>query len=130
MNDPAFHRNGMRHPIKRALQMWVRRRFWRMNVDPTASIAATAYVDRTWPKGVHIGAGAIIDEEAVILTHDMTRGIYRDTHIGSDCYVGPRAIILPGIRLGANARVAAGAVVTRDVPENVEVAGNPAKARE
>lgn len=37
------------------------------------------------------------------------------------------AIILPGVTVGENAIVAAGAVVTKDVPDNVIVAGAPAK---
>lgn len=41
--------------------------------------------------------------------------------------IGANATILPGITIGANAMVGAGAVVTRDVPDNAIVAGNPAK---
>ncbi len=37
------------------------------------------------------------------------------------------AIICPGVTIGKNAIVAAGAVVTKDVPDNVVVGGNPAK---
>ena len=41
--------------------------------------------------------------------------------------VGGGAILLPGVRIGQNAVVGAGAVVTRDVPANTVVAGNPAR---
>jgi len=41
--------------------------------------------------------------------------------------IGANATILPGIRIGKNALVGAGSVVTKDVPDNVVVAGNPAK---
>ena len=47
--------------------------------------------------------------------------------IGDFCFVGPRAIILPGVKIGKGAVVAAGAVVTRDVPEFAIVGGVPAK---
>ncbi|MCX3053838.1 hypothetical protein OHX05_11710 [Acinetobacter baumannii] len=40
--------------------------------------------------------------------------------------IGANATILPGIRIGRNALVGAGAVVTKDVPENAIVVGNPA----
>ena len=40
--------------------------------------------------------------------------------------IGANATILPGIVIGGGAMVAAGAVVTRDVPENAVVKGNPA----
>ena len=68
-------------PFHRAWQRLVRRALWRMDVHPSATIAPTALIDRTWPKGVHIGANVTIDEEAVVLTHDLTRGLYLDTHI-------------------------------------------------
>lgn len=43
--------------------------------------------------------------------------------------IGANATILPGITIGQNAMVGAGAVVTRDVPDNAVVVGNPAKIR-
>jgi len=42
-------------------------------------------------------------------------------------YIGPRAIILPGVRIGYGAVVGAGAVVTKDVPPYAVVGGVPAK---
>ena len=101
-----------------------------MDIHPTARIAPSALIDRTWPKGVHIGAGCVIAEEAVLLTHDLTRGLYLDTYVEDGAYVGPRAIILPGVRVGRNAIVSAGAVVSKDVPEGAEVRGNPARPLE
>lgn len=48
--------------------------------------------------------------------------------IGENVSIGTRAIIMPGVgEIGANAIISAGAVVTQQVPENVIVAGNPAK---
>jgi acetyltransferase-like isoleucine patch superfamily enzyme len=47
--------------------------------------------------------------------------------IGDGCWIGARAMILPGVTLGKRVLVAAGAVVTRDVPDDCLVAGNPAK---
>lgn len=46
--------------------------------------------------------------------------------IGNNVWIGGRAIINPGIRIGNNVVVASGAVVTKDVPDNVVVGGNPA----
>jgi acetyltransferase-like isoleucine patch superfamily enzyme len=46
--------------------------------------------------------------------------------IEDDAWIGIGAIVLKGVRIGAGARVEAGAVVTRDVPPGATVAGNPA----
>lgn len=47
--------------------------------------------------------------------------------IKRNCWIGAGAIILRGITIGENSVVGAGSVVTKDVPDNVVVAGNPAK---
>ncbi|MDN6730798.1 MAG: sugar O-acetyltransferase [Atopostipes suicloacalis] len=47
--------------------------------------------------------------------------------IGDNVWIGGRAIINPGVKIGDNVVVASGAVVTKDVEDNVLVAGNPAK---
>ena len=47
--------------------------------------------------------------------------------IGDGTWLGNRAMVLPGVTIGRRVVVAAGAVVTRDVPDDVLVAGNPAR---
>ena len=47
--------------------------------------------------------------------------------IKQNAWIGANAIILPGVTIGNNSVVAAGAVVTQDVPANAVVAGIPAK---
>lgn len=47
--------------------------------------------------------------------------------IGDDVWIGANAVILPGVTIGQHAVVAAGAVVTNDVPDNTVVGGVPAK---
>jgi maltose O-acetyltransferase len=51
----------------------------------------------------------------------------RPVVIGQNVWIGGNAVILPGVTVGDDAIVGAGAVVTRDVPDNVTVAGNPAR---
>ena len=51
----------------------------------------------------------------------------RPVVIEDDAWIGIGAIVLKGVRIGRAARVAAGAVVTRDVPAGATVAGNPAR---
>jgi maltose O-acetyltransferase len=54
-------------------------------------------------------------------------GIAKPVRIGNDVWIGGNAIILPGITIGNNCVIAAGAVVTHDVPDNSLVAGVPAR---
>jgi maltose O-acetyltransferase len=51
----------------------------------------------------------------------------KPVEIGSDVWVGGAAIILPGVRIGSNAVIGAGSVVTRDIPPAVFAAGNPCR---
>jgi acetyltransferase-like isoleucine patch superfamily enzyme len=100
-----------------------------MDIDRSCWIEASAYIDRTFPKGIHIDAGTYIGEEAVILTHDFSRGAYFHTRIGSRCVIGARAIIMPGCSVGDDCIVAPGAVLTKDMPSGSEACGNPAGIR-
>jgi acetyltransferase-like isoleucine patch superfamily enzyme len=51
----------------------------------------------------------------------------RPVRIGSGAFLGINSVVLSGVQIGARAYIAAGAVVTKDVPANTVVAGNPAE---
>ena len=79
--------------------------------------------------GNHVGIASqvlIYNDE-----HDINSPNYGNSfgpvEIGDYVFVGPRAIILPNIKIGKGAVVAAGAVVTKDIPENEIWGGVPAK---
>jgi acetyltransferase-like isoleucine patch superfamily enzyme len=101
-------------------------RIWGMDIDPSATFSLSARFDKNYPAGVHIGAQTYVAFEAAILTHDMTRGVRGHTRIGRHCFIGARSVILPGIVIGDESIVGAGSVVTKDVPPQCVVAGNPA----
>lgn len=100
---------------------------WGMDIDPTAHFSLRVELDRTHPRGIHIGPESYVAFGAVILTHDMTRGLYADTRIGARCFIGAHSMLLPGVTIGDGSIVGAGSVVTRDVPAGTVVAGNPAR---
>ena len=84
--------------------------------------------------GIEIGDGTLIGHQVVIATlnHDPDpekRGdmFPRPVKIGTKVWIGSHATLLPGVTVGEGAIVAAGAVVTRDVPPRSVVAGVPAR---
>lgn len=122
---PIPHRPLMKR-LAAAFFHQVYTRIWGMDIHRHSFIEPSARIDRTYPRGIHIGEGSYIGEAAVVLTHDMTRGIYHDTRIGRNCYIGPRAILLPGVNVGDNCVVMPGALVREDVPAGSLAIGNPA----
>ncbi len=80
-----------------------------------------------------IGNHVDIASEVMLYTsqHDVHdphfRAIEKSVVIKDYVFIGPRAIIIPGVTIGKGAVVAAGAVVTHDVPDYTIVAGVPAK---
>lgn len=84
--------------------------------------------------GIEIGDGVLIGQQVVIATldHDLSPAKRRNmlpapVRIGNGVWIGAHATILAGVSVGDNAVVAAGAVVTKDVPANTVVGGVPAK---
>lgn len=104
------------------------------------------------PKNIQIGEGTIIGDRCFLDGRDKLKIgshtdiasqvlIYNSEHdinsedfhaitapveIGNFVFIGPRAIILPGVKIGDGAVIAAGAVVTKDVPPFTIVGGVPA----
>jgi maltose O-acetyltransferase len=83
-------------------------------------------------EGIYVGDDVAFANEVMVIDSD-SHGVEGRPHrqapvrIGDGCWIGARAIILPGVTLGKRVMVAAGAVVTGDVPDDSLVAGNPAR---
>ena len=115
-------------------------------------IAAYAYVTENVTMGAHstinpytvvrgnvsMGDGVRIGAHASVLgfnhnSDDPTRPIWQQgvsakgIIIGDDVWIGSGALVLDGVTIGSHCIIAAGAIVTRDVPDYAIVAGNPAK---
>lgn len=124
---PAAVKSSPSRRLKARIQRLIQTRLWGMDIHPAAAIATTALIDRTWPRGIHIAEDCDIGEEVVVLTHDMTRGVYFDTRIGARTIIGARAIVMPGVTIGEDCLVMPGALVTKDMPAGSLAVGNPAR---
>jgi acetyltransferase-like isoleucine patch superfamily enzyme len=79
---------------------------------------------------VFVGPGVVMTNDSTMARHDASYDV-RGPVLRRACRVGGAAVLTPGVEIGAEAFVAAGAVVTRDVPARGVVMGVPARvARE
>ncbi len=114
------------------LRTWYFRKAYGMQLHPSVRISFKSFVDKTNPKGIVIGKETVVAFRVIILAHDWATERYGAhcnivTRIGERCFIGCGAIIMPGITIGDEVVVAAGAVVAKDVPSHSLVAGNPAR---
>jgi acetyltransferase-like isoleucine patch superfamily enzyme len=103
------------------------------DIPYSAIIEGSVLLDKLYPRGIHVGENTLVAGGVTILSHDHCKRVGNnqpylvDTFIGKNCFIAVGAIILPGVKIGDEVIVGAGAVVTKDVPSNCVVAGNPAK---
>lgn len=105
----------------------------RLHIGEKAYIGPGVFMDLA--ESIIIGEQAVIAPEAMLLTHgdvgerplaELVQRKASPVCLEEGCWVGARAVILPGITVGKRAVVGAGAVVTADVPDFTIVAGVPA----
>jgi maltose O-acetyltransferase len=105
-----------------------------LSIGPGCYVTGPLHVDLM--DAVRIGANVYLGYEVMLITvsHEVGLSAQRcgpsvsgPIDIGNGVWIGSRAIILPGVRVGDGAVVAAGAVVTKDVAPNTLVAGVPAR---
>ncbi len=84
--------------------------------------------------GIVIGDGALIGHNVVLATinhalapSENRRNYYAPIKIGNNVWIGSNATVLPGVTIGEWSVVAAGAVVSKDIPPYTVVGGVPAK---
>ncbi len=102
-----------------------------ISIGSDTIVGFSAFLDGRAP--LKIGSHVDIASEVMIYNseHDIhspdMHAIQAPVEIGDYVFIGPRAIILPGVKVGEGAVIAAGAVVTKDVPAKAIVGGVPAK---
>lgn len=98
------------------------------------------YGDVLWgsePWIITLGNNVHLTNNTTFITHDGGTLIFRRFQkdleitkpitIGNDVYIGTNTTILPGVKIGNNVVVGACSVITKDIPDNSVVAGNPAR---
>ena len=127
---------SVRHHLGNVLRaiLTVRLRLNGIRIGKNTMVSLGAHLDMRRGE-ITIGDDCLITKGVVILSHDGAAKMvhpgangYGKVVIGNHVFIGVNAIILPNVTIGDNAVVAAGAVVTKDVPAETLVAGNPARA--
>lgn len=132
----AYYRHFCKIKIGTSSNIWRGARFTGDSFDKiTIGAGCSIAFDSFWVAGAAITLG-----DAVVFGHHVQ--LYTSDHdpdapdfarrdapivIGDHAWIGSRALILPGVTIGAGAVVAAGSIVTKDVPPYTIVAGQPAK---
>ena len=141
INSYRFRLRMIPAKIIQRLRYW-KYRFEGYDIDISAQLERGLNLDRINAKGIHIGADTIITSNVTILSHNLRAHIYSDkkgqhrtkytgekcdTYVGKSCVIGIGSTIMGGVRIGDYCVIGSGAVVTKDVPDNTIVAGNPAR---
>ncbi|MDO5760753.1 MAG: acyltransferase [Bacteroidota bacterium] len=92
----------------------------------------------TRPSLIELGNNLDINDNFVIMTHDFATHVFRNLYgdyvnssgkvvIGNNIYFGRNVTILKGVTIGDNCIIGLGSVVTKNIPSNSVVVGNPAR---
>lgn len=100
---------------------------WHMDIGEGTTISLSARLDKTNPRGIHIGEYTAVTFGVAVLTHDYVNNRESDVWIGDNCFIGAGSVILPGVTIGNNCIVAPLSVIGHSVRAGSLVCGNPAR---
>lgn len=104
-----------------------------LKIGKNVEIVSDYFFDPSHCFLISIGDNCTFAPNVKLIAHDAsTKKLLGYTKIGKieikeNCFIGDSTIVLPNIKIGPNSIVGSGSVVTKDVPPNTIVAGNPAK---
>jgi UDP-2-acetamido-3-amino-2,3-dideoxy-glucuronate N-acetyltransferase len=155
MNPKFIEHESFIHALSdvRSTKLGKRSRFWQFVVvlpdaviGDDCNICAHCFIENdvvigdrvTVKSGVQLWDGTVVEDDVFIgpnvtFTNDRyprsrnREAALEKTIIERGASVGGGSVLLPGIRVGKNAMIGAGSVVTKDVPEGAVMVGNPAK---
>lgn len=103
-----------------------------IRIGQNCFIGANVYFDEMRPELIEIGSQVTITSGTRIISHFFSPTIppkyyYGRVTIGSKTFIGMNSLIVNSVNIGERAIVAAGSVVTKDIPEKEVWGGNPAR---
>ena len=132
VKNRLFQLAALYAPGFKTTRVWLHR-MRGVSIVNNVSIGLSVLLETAYPRLVSIGNNVSIGMRTVIIGHlrDLTTQA-RDSHqptvrIEDNVYIGPGVIVLPNVTIGHGAVVSAGSVVSRSVPPQTLVQGNPAK---
>ncbi len=114
----------------RALAMALQRARLRkkgVEVHPSSTVSLSGRIITGLKRGITVDAETLVAFKTLLITRDPVTGEERPIHIGKRCFIGGGSTIMPGVTIGDEVIVGAGAFVFEDVPPRCIVGGNPAR---